>query len=162
MKVIKKEIEKEGKKLDSVEIVDNNKHLSLTMSQYGELSASLFYDDKDGLWYQESFDIDKKDGDIYKAVDGVFLSYSGDVFFDTRGANLVLFNDDGSYKFFFMKESYEASNEISCAFDDDSIENSSMRTFYDRLNAIGLEEEKVEVEDKPIVLSKTLQNILKK
>lgn len=160
MKVIRKEIEKDGKKLDAVEMVEDNKHLRLSMSEYGDLSASFFYDDKDGSWFQESFDIEKKDGDIYRAVDGVFLSYSGDVFFDTRGANLVLLNNEGSYKFFFMKEFYEATNEITCEFDSDSMENSSMHTFFDRLNNISQEE--VKVEDKPIVLSKTLKNIIEK
>ena len=144
-----------------VELIKGDKHLKLTLSKYDELETSFSYGDTDkGYWFQENFDIDKNDGEIYDAVNGIFLSYSGDVFFDTMGANLILINEDNKYSFFFMKEFDQGTNEITSKFFNDSIENSSMRLFFDRLQRLESKEE-VKVE-KPKVLSKTLQKIVEK
>ena len=69
----------------------------MTKSKYDELSVSFSYDEtKKGYWFQESFNVNREDDEVYKAVDGIFASYSGDVYFDTLGANLVLYNENGN------------------------------------------------------------------
>ena len=144
-----------------VELVKDDKHLKFSLSKYDELSLEFSYDDKNkGNLFQERFDIGKEDGDVYKSVDGIFLSYSGDVYFDTLGANLILLNEGNKYSFFFMKEFDQGANEVTSKFFNDCIENSSMKLLFERLQ--GLESKEEYKEEKPKMLSKTLQKIVEK
>ena len=153
MEILKEE--KDGKKV--IELVKEDKHLKISLTKFDELSLNFSYNDEEkGNIYQETFDIDKEDGDVYKAVDGTFLSYSGDVFFDTIGANVMLLNNEGSYTFVFMKEYHEGTQEIDAKFIDDSMENSSMKLFFDELN------NNTKAYEKPKTLSKTLKKIVEK
>lgn len=152
--------DKNEKIKDSVELVKDEKHFKMTLSNYNELEVSYFTDNKDEYWFQESFEINKNDGEIYDAVDGIFLSYGGDVYFDTHGANLILLNNEDSYSFLFVKEFTEYSNEIKCKFFNDSIENDSMLYMFNRLNK--LDEKTKEQTSKPKTLSKTLNKIVEK
>ena len=147
--------------LSVVELVKGNKHLKLSLSKYDELEASFSYGDTDkGYWFQENFEIDKNDEEVYNAVDGVFLSYSGDVYFDTMGANLILMNTGDKYSFFFMKEFDQGANEIKAKFFNDSMENTSMKFFFKRLEKLEPKEDlKIE---KAKSLSKTLNKIVEK
>ena len=161
MKIIKEAIANNDKGLDSIELVKGDKHIKMSLTGLGDLSVCFFYDDdKKGYWFQESFDIGKEDEEVYKAVDGIFLSYSGDVFFDTYKSNMILLNDEGTYRFLFMKEFSEASKDITCDFFDDSLENRSMKNLFLRLQ--NLEQTKEENIDKPKTLSKTLNKIVEK
>lgn len=151
MEVLKEKNEKQ----DVIELVKEDKHLKMTKSKYDELSVSFSYDeDKKGLWFQEFFEVGKNDGEVYNIVNGTFLSYGGDVFFDSYGSNVVLFNEDGNYKFFFMKESYEASKEITCKLFPYSMENNSLNTMFERLDGIA---KTIDNKEKPKTLSKTLK-----
>ena len=146
--------EKEG--LKTVDITKDNKHISMSLNKYDDLIVSFSYEkDEKGYWFQESFEVNKEDGELYKAVDGTFASYSGDVFFDTHGANLLLLNENGNYRFFFMEDFCFASKEIKCRFFDDSVENTSMKYLFNRLHN-SKQQVKDEVIDKPITLNKTL------
>ena len=139
--------------LDVVELVNGEKHFKMAKSKYNELEVSFSYGDKRGYWFQESFDVTRNDEEVYKAVDGIFASYSGDVYFDTHGANLLLLNEYGNYKFLFMGDSNYACNEIRCRFFDDSLENNSMVNLFDRLNRLDIEKNEPVV-CKPKILSK--------
>ena len=140
-----------------IELVKDHKHLKMSLTKYDELSLSFSYDeDEKGFWFQERFEIDKNDEEVYDAVDGTFLSYSGDVFFDSYGANVVLLNEENKYSFFFMNELDFAAKEIKGKFLNDSMENQSMKIFFDKLS--GLEK----TIEKPKTLSKTLNNIVEK
>lgn len=153
MEILKKE--ENEKKI--IELIKGDKHLKINLTKYNELSMNFSYDDEEkSNIYQEVFEIDKKDEDVYNAVDGTFLSYGGDVFFDTMGANLILINDEGNYRFIFMKEFDEGTKEITAKFIDDSMENSSMRIFFDKLN------NNTKAYEKPKTLSKTLKKIVEK
>ena len=155
MEVIKN-VENKDSDLKTIEVVKNDKHLKMSMNKYDELVVSFSYgDDKKGNWFQESFEVNKEDGEFYKDVDGTFASYSGDVFFDTYGANLILCNEEGNYKFFFMEDSNFAAKEIKCKFFDHSLENDSMKYLFNRV--YGIKDQKVE---KQKCLSKTLKNIV--
>ena len=150
------------KELNVVELIDGEKHFKMYMTKYDELDVCFSYDKKKkGYWFQETFCVNKEDGEAYKAVDGIFASYSGDVYFDTLGANLVLYNENGNYRFLFMEDANFASNEIKCRFYDDSIENNSMKNLYKRLNGLNIEKNEPVV-NKPKTLSKTLQKIVEK
>ena len=160
MEIIKKKDNE--KNVDVVEVINGEKHFKMAMTKYNELEVSFSYDEtKKGYWFQESFNVNREDDEVYKAVDGIFASYSGDVYFDTLGANLVLLNEDGNYRFLFMEESHFASDEIKCRFYDDSLENNSMKNLYKRLNGLNLEKNELVV-NKPKTLSKTLQKIVEK
>jgi hypothetical protein len=161
MSVIKKTFENEDG-VKTVEVIKGEKHLIMSLTKYDELTVSFSYgEDKKGFWFQEMFNVNKEDGDFYKAVDGTFASYSGDVFFDTQGANLMLLNEDGNYRFFFMGEHNIAGKEIKCTFFDHSLENDSMKYLFNRLHS-GEQKIQQETQDKPLALSKTLQNIVEK
>lgn len=153
MEIIKKLDNENEEKV--IELVKDHKHLKMSLTKYDELSLSFSYDnDENGLWFQESFEIDKNDKEVYDAVNGTFLSYSGDVFFDSYGANIILFNEENKYSFFFMNEADFAAKEIKGMFLNDSMENQSMKIFFDKLS--GLEE----TLEKPKTLSKTLNKIV--
>ena len=155
MEVIRN-VENEDKDLRTVEVVKDEKHLKMSLNKYDELEVSFSYGENEkGNWFQETFEVDKNDGEFYNAVDGTFASYSGDVFFDTHGANLVLYNDEGNYRFFFMEDDSFASKEIKCRFFDHSIENDSMKYLFNRV--YGRKEQKFE---KPRCLSKTLKKLV--
>lgn len=141
---------------ESVELIKDEKHLKISLESFDQLVVSFFKDDKEGHWFQESFEVNKNDDEVYNIVDGTFLSYSGDVFFDTYGANLVLLNEEGKYNFVFLNEHTDLDNEIKCKFFNDSIENRSMLYMYNRLCNIA------KTEEKPKTLSKTLNNIVEK
>ena len=158
MEIIKKKDNE--KNVDVVEVINGEKHFKMAMTKYNELEVSFSYDEtKKGYWFQESFNVNREDDEVYKAVDGIFASYSGDVYFDTIGANLVLLNEDGNYRFLFMEESHFASDEIKCRFFDDSLENNSMKSLFERLNQIESKKEKP-LAEKPKSLSKTTKRII--
>ena len=160
MELVKKAIENNDG-LSSIELIKDNKHFSMSKSPIGYLRLSFSYDeDKEGLWFQEDFTFDKNDGAFYDAVEGIFLSYGGDVFFDTYGANLILVHEDDSYRFLFMKEFDEGTRRIDCDFIDDTMENNSLKGLYMRMQNIP--ETKKENVSKPKTLSKTLNNIVEK
>ena len=147
-----------------VKILGNKKKINMSLNKYNELSVGIsYYDDEKKPWIQESFDITKDDGEIYQIVNGAFASYSGDVYFDTHGANLVLLNEDGNYRFFFMGDYNSGDKEIRCNFFNDSIEKDSMihmfNRFYEERTIFSKDKKD---EQKPKMLSKTLQNTVEK
>lgn len=157
MEIIKKPIEKNKNGLSSIEFVKNGKYMRLGMTDLDFLTVSFSYDE--GLnnhCFQESFEITKSDGELYKDVDKAFWTFGGDVFFDSIEANLVLFNEENGYRFFFMGELSEASNEIKSILITDSQENNRLRELYMKLQP----KEKEKTDKK--TLSKTLDKIVEK
>lgn len=128
MKIVKEKIAGNKKNLNSVELIDDDKHMKMSLSDLGFLNVSFFYDNPNkDLWFQEKFEISKSDGDIYDLVDSLFFA-SGDVFFSTEGSNMQLINDSNRYRFYFVRDL--DSKKISCTFIDSSIENDKLKRMF--------------------------------
>ena len=121
------------KKDDIVELINDGKHVKMSNSVLGFLSVEYTHDNKkDDLWFQETFKIEKSDKELYELTDSIFFSYGGQVFFDTEDASLMLRKESTNYTFYFIKQ-IESANSIRCTIIDDTVENNSMRLFYDKL-----------------------------
>ena len=146
MEIIREETRDQDNELvlRTMSITKGNKHLNMSLNGYNELVVSFKRDQKEGEkggLIQDIFEVREEDGELYRAIDGTFASYSGNVYFDTHGGNLFIsesFEDDynrkiHNYDLFFIEDSAYADYEINCAFFDDSMENESMKYFLNRM-----------------------------
>ena len=153
--------------LRTMRVTKGYKHLDMSLNRHDELVVSFQRDRKAGEKggvIQDAFEIRKEDGEFYDAVDGIFASYSGNVYFDTHGGNLILLESfEGqkhNYDLFFVEDSAYSDMEVRCNFFDDSMENDSMKCL---LNRMFMDPEKVihhsVVVEKPAVrkLAKTVE-----
>lgn len=141
------------KENENVELVSNGKHLKFSLSELNFLKLSLTDDNKEKLWINETFEVEKKDSKIYNKINRFFFSYGDEVFFDTYGDSLTLKHEDDKYKFFFLSNLHRFDNELSCEFIDYTQENSSMEHLF-----LDLQELKPTVDKKNV---KTLSKKLK-
>ena len=153
--------------LRNMRVTKGNKHLDMSLNGYGELVVSFQRDRKEGEKggvIQDVFEIRKEDGEFYDAVDGIFASYSGNVYFDTHGGNLILLESfEGqkhNYDLFFVEDSAYSDMEVRCNFFEDSMENDSMKSLLNRMfvKKEGIIEHSIVVE-KPLrkMLAKTVE-----
>ena len=127
---------------ENIELVNNGKSLRFSLTNLNYLKLTLTNDNKDKMWINESFYVDKKDTEVYNLIDSVFFSYCGETIFDTDGDYLILKKDDNRYNFLFLANLDKVGyNELSCEFVDYTTENSSMENLFIKLQ--GLEATKV-------------------
>ena len=120
-----------GSKFNVVEFCDKNKHMVMRMNDLNHLNIKFFYDNEKKLWIYEEFVIKKTDKKVYDALDSIFFSYCGDVYFDTDEAEMSLYqNEDKSYIFKFDRTFREENNVIESRLTSYTQEAESLRSFF--------------------------------
>ena len=120
-----------GSKFNVVEFCDKNKHMVMRMNDLNHLNIKFFYDNEKKLWIYEEFVIKKTDKEVYYALDSIFFSYCGDVYFDTDEAEMSLYqNEDKSYTFKFDRTFREENNVIESRLTSYTQEAESLRSFF--------------------------------
>ena len=120
-----------GSKFNVVEFCDKNKHMVMRMNDLNHLKIKFYYDNEKKLWIYEEFVIKKTDKKVYDALDSIFFSYCGDVYFDTDEAEMSLYqNEDKSYIFKFDRTFREENNVIESRLTSYTQEAESLRSFF--------------------------------
>lgn len=123
------------KERENVELVNKGMRLSFSLTELNFLKVAIRKDNNEKLWLNETFEVEKKDSEIYQMIDRLFFSYGDEVLFDTYGDSLTLKHEDDKYKFFFLSNLTRLDNEMYSEFVDYTQENSSMEAlFLDFLN----------------------------
>ena len=143
--------------LNEIELVNDNKKIELLLTKLNYLIAKFSYEDKKKPWMFEYFEFNKDDKEIYSMVNGLFASYSGDVYFSTIGSRMNLFRDENGYKLMFSNE-YDGEVLVG-KFAYNTMENNSMKDLFYKLNEYYVNKNE---EQKVKCLSKTLKKILDK
>lgn len=143
MEVFKGNDNNNKKGFSSFDIHNEGKHLFFSMGDLEFLTVGLFYDDINKKFnIEEYFTIEKNDEnkEINGLLDKFFLSYSGDVYFTTEGAGLVLERDAiDNYCFHFFRDFEEKNNMIKSKLIAYTQENNSMYRFYKKIQENNLE-----------------------
>jgi len=118
------------KENENIELINNGKHLNFSLNDLNFLKLKLTDENKDRLWIYETFEVEKKDKDIYKMIDSLFFSYGREVYFDTEIDSLILRQEEDKYKFCFYSNFNRNNNELCCEFIDYTTENNSMENLF--------------------------------
>ena len=134
------------------------------MNDNGYLVAGFYYDNPDKMFnFEEYFTIDKSNKQIFDLFDKYFLSYSGDVYFDTEGADLILERDDfDNYSLHFIRNFYEPHKIIESKFYSSTMENNSMYQLFNDLQKYNPEYHQIHIDEylaEQKKLNKTKKNI---
>ena len=153
MELKKYELDENCKKYDMSE---NGKHLTFSNNFLDHLSIELYYDGGRYLCFSEHFDVKKEDS-AYDLLDSIFFSYGGNVIFDTDGAGLSLEKkENGDYSFVFDRTFCEENNVIVSTVNSYSIEDESLKMFFNELEQLTVSDKKDETPKKKILKNKKI------
>ncbi len=156
MELIKRELDENCTEYD---LQDGEKHLTFSSNFLDHLNVKMFYDNGRYIWFSEYFDIKQGDS-LFGLVDSIFFSYGGVTYFDTEGAGLSLEKKkNGDYSFVFDRTFQEKDNIIESTLDSYSMENESLRVFYNNLEAYSMNNKKEDVPMKKVLSPKHINKI---
>lgn len=157
MEVFKGDKRKESKDTSSFDISVNDKHLLIGLEDNGFLAMGLYYDNPERRFdISESFLVDKSNYYLYSALDGMFFSYGGDVYFATEGAGVTLSRVKDGYRFDFDRTYEEKNGMVEASFIDDTMENRSLMGFFNRMQNYDPDCHQVHFSE--VLLEKKLEN----